>query len=80
MPANPIAHLEHDLLAIAMRQLRYSLDATDHAVERAAILQAAGLDWHAANLAAVREVDAWPEERRWHRPLVAARQAEGVAA
>lgn len=54
-----------------MRELLYSLDAIDHALERAAILQADGVDWHAANVAAVRGVDAWPEHRRRHVPRAA---------
>ncbi len=68
MPADRTHHLDVDLLAVAMRELLYSLAAIEAATERAAILQAEGVDWHAANVAAVREVDAWPEHRRRHVP------------
>ena len=80
MPADPIHHLRHDLLAVAMRDLRYSIEAIDHAIERAAIYQADGMDWNEANVAAVREVDAWPEERRLHQVPAAATPATAEAA
>lgn len=80
MPADRVQHLRTDLLAVAMRELLYSLEAIDHALERAAILQADGWDWHAANVAAVREVDAWPEHRRRHVPRVIAHDQVAVGA
>lgn len=76
MPADPIEHLRQDLLAVAMRDLHYSLEAIDVAIERTAILQEQGLSEYDASVLATREVHRWPIERRIHQAPVPA----GVAA
>lgn len=75
-----VRHLRDDLLAVAMRDLGYSLAAIDEAIERAAIIEHdAGVDEHGANIRACRVVDAWPDEMRVHQ-VVPPAPAPAVAA
>jgi hypothetical protein len=73
---DPVRHLRWDPLAAAMRDLHWSLDAIEAAIERAGILQELGLDPDAACAAALAEVGAWPEGRRRHQvPITTAEAA-----
>ncbi len=56
MQADRLALLRADMLAVAMRDLRYSLPAIDRAIERREHHQAKGLDLYDAEVAAVRDV------------------------
>ncbi len=79
MLVDPVRHLRHDPLAAALRDLGYSLEAIDTAIERAAIWQEAGVDVDAACDAAIALVGTWPEERRRHQVRTPARVLQGVA-
>ncbi len=79
MPVERARHLRWDPLAAAMRDMHWSLDAIDAAIERAAILQEAGMGADAACDAALAEVGTWPEHRRQHRPRAAAAPASVAA-
>jgi hypothetical protein len=56
MQAERLAELRCDMLAVAMRDLRYSLPAIDRALDRRDHHQAMGLTLYDAEVAAVRDV------------------------
>ena len=67
MAADPVAHLRADPFAVELRDARWTLDAIDLAVERAAILEHGGRDRRFAEvLAAMEVVRTLPEERIVH--------------